>query len=94
MEKTRVEKFRDWINTARTGRIYIYHTGSLSVDRGTIVDYGDGSPPHFVPSGDIHELGTVALDAFEAHRVHLFQRKLHDNEYQYIAMKAGPGRTW
>lgn len=94
MEKTRVEKFREWIDTARAGRIYIYYTGRLSIDRGTIVDYGDGAAPVFVPNGDINELGKLALDAFEANRVHLFQRKIHDREYQYIAMKSGPGRTW
>lgn len=94
MTKTRTEAFRDWLETATTGQVYTYYTGFLSSDRGVIVDYGDGDTK-FIPSGDIDELGRIALVAFETDKVHLFQRKIHDREYQYIAMKrSNYGRRW
>lgn len=93
--KTRVEAFRDWIDNSRVGKIYIYYTGHLGVDRGTIIDTGLRDEPLFVANGDIDDLGKLAIDAFEANRVHLFQRRLHDNEWQYIAMKRRDGgRIW
>lgn len=95
MTKTRVEAFREWLDTARTGQVFIYYTGFLSVDRGSYVDYADGHPVTFEPSGDIDTLGEMAFAEFKNGRVHLFQRKIHDNEYQYIAMKRRDGgRIW
>jgi len=88
-----VEKFRDWIERSRTGKIYIYHVGFLSIDRGRIVDYTDDGTPVFEPVGDINDLANIAIDAFQSGRVHLFQRKVHDNQYQYIAMKRRAGDT-
>lgn len=100
MSKTRVQEFKDFLNHANTGQVHIYYQGNLAVQRGTIIDIAgfnsdetDG-PTLFVPNGDIDELGRLAMDAFENNSVHLFQRKLRDNEYQYIAMKKGRGRTW
>lgn len=92
--QTRLEAFREWIKTANTGQVYTYYTGFLSIDRGTIVDIGDGLT-EFEPNGDIDALATTAINAFENNRVHLFQRKIHDNEYEYIAMKRRDGgRVW
>lgn len=87
---TRLEAFRDWLRTATAGQVYTYYTGVLAVDRGTIIDVGDGVL-EFEPHGDIDALGRTALEAFDANRVHLFQRKIHDNEYEYIAMKRRQG---
>lgn len=93
--KTRVEAFRDWLKQDRVGKIYIYYTGHLAVDRGTIIDTGLAEEPLFIANGDIDELGKLAIDAFNSDRVHLFQRKIHDNEWQYIAMKRRDGeRLW
>lgn len=83
-----MEAFRDWLDTSRKGKIYIYHTGFLAVDRGSIVDFTNGAFS-INPDSDIDCVARMALDAFNSHRVHLFQRKLHDREYQYIAMKRG-----
>lgn len=92
--KSKLEEFQDWIRNARTGKIYIYYTGHLAVDRGTIIDNGTDTPV-FIPVVPVHELGKAAIDAFDAGRIHLFQRKLHDNVFQYIAMKKSPyGRQW
>lgn len=94
MSQTRVEAFREWLLSANTGQTYIYFTGNLGGNRfvptvdgtGTVID---------CPNGDIDELGTLAYQAFTANRVHLWQRKLRDNEYQYIAMKRRDGgRIW
>jgi len=90
---TRVEKFRDWIERSRTGKIYIYHSGYLARDRGRIVDYADSGEAIIEPNGDIDDLANIAIDAFVSGRVHLFQRKIHDNQYQYIAMKRRAGDT-
>lgn len=94
MAKSRVEAFRDWIDTATPGQVYPYHHGVLASDRGYIIDTGIHEF-QFVPNGDIDEMGKLALAAFDAHKVHLFQRKLHDNYYEYIAMKRSAyGRLW
>jgi len=95
MSKSRVEAFNDWITHSRAGQVYIYYTGFLAVDRGTIMDWGNGENPVFIANGDIHDLGKTAIEAWEANRIHLFQRKIHDREYQYIAMKRRDGgRHW
>lgn len=87
--KTKVEEFRDWIKEANVGQTYIYYQGRLDIDRGSCV--GD----LWLSNYSVDELGKLAYDAFTSKKLHLFQRKLHDNEYQYIAMKRSPyGRTW
>lgn len=92
--KTRVKAFNDWLKTSPPGQVYTYYTGFLSVDRGTIIDTASGDF-EFVPNEDVDDLGRLALSAFEANRVHLFQRKIHDNVYEYIAMKRRDGgRIW
>lgn len=92
--KTRVEAFDVWLKTAPAGQVYVYYTGFLSVDRGSIVDCGAGRT-EFVPNEDVDDLGKLALSAFEANRVFLFQRKIHDKVYDYIAMKRYMGgRNW
>ena len=90
-----MDAFRDWIRTARAGQVYIYYTGDLANDRGAYIDWGDGDHLVFIASGDIDAIGTLAYDAFTSNQVHLFQRKIHDNIYQYIAMKRRyTGRHW
>lgn len=92
--QTRLEAFRDWLRTATPGQVYTYYTGFLAVDRGTIVDYGNGEFT-IVPNEAIDELARDAISAFESNRVHLFQRKIHDRVYEYIAMKRRDGgRIW
>lgn len=88
------DAFNEWLSSTTPGQVFTYHTGFLAVDRGTIVDYGDGQLS-FVPNGDVDELGKATLSAFDTGRVHLFQRKVHDRVYQYIAMKRREGgRNW
>lgn len=94
MSQTRVDEFREWINHSRPGQVFIYYTGFLAVDRGTVIVDPTGSLT-IEPNGDIDELGQLALEAFDNKRVHLFQRKLHDHEYQYIAFKRRDGgKLW
>lgn len=91
--KSKLEEFEYWIKNARPGKFYIYHTGFLTVDRGHIVNTPDGGV--FVCTGEVHSLGKAAIEAFYAKRVHLFQRKLHDGVYEYIAVKrSNYGRHW
>jgi hypothetical protein len=92
--KTRTEAFHDWLKSSTPGQVYTYYTGFLAVDRGTIVDVGDGVL-EFIPNEAVDDLGRLALSAFEDNRVHLFQRKIHDRVYEYIAMKRRDGgRIW
>lgn len=92
--KTRVEAFHDWLASSRPGQVYVYYTGFLAVDRGSFIVDPD-LRIEFVPNSDIDALGKSAIDAFEANRVHLFQRKIHDKVYEYIAMKRRDGgRIW
>lgn len=94
MEKPNLEEFKNWIAHARTGQVYKYHKGFLAVDRNTIVDLVDNLPV-LVPGGDVHSIAMEAINAFDAKRVHLFQRKLQEGVYEYIAMKRSPyGRQW
>jgi len=91
-----VQEFKDWLHRGRAGSMCIYHTGYLALDRFHIVDVafpGDTKVSLTTPIERVDEVARLALDAFEEKRVHLFQRKLHDNEYQYIAMKASR-RVW
>lgn len=91
--ESRYDAFKRWINTGRVGSVFVYYTGFLAMDRGTIIDLGGGYT-EFSPNGDIDAIASLAIDAWDANRVHLFQRKLHDNEYEYIAMKRRPGGSW
>lgn len=92
--ESKLKDFKYWIDHARAGQVYLYHKGFLAVDRQTVVDIV-GSLPVLVNGGAIHELAMAAIDAFDAKRIHLFQRKLQDGVYEYIAMKRSPyGRQW
>lgn len=86
MSATRVEAFREWINYSRPGQVFTYYTGFLAVDRGSVIVDGNGDIT-IEPNGDIDALGRLALDAWDNKRVYLFQRKIHDNEYEYYAFK-------
>lgn len=85
--------FKKWIKNANTGQTIIYYTGRLDVDRGACVEVDGYS--YFSANEEVDALGTLAYGAFSDRKVHLFQRKLRDNVYQYIAMKRSPyGRNW
>lgn len=93
--KSKIEEFEDWISNARTGQVYTYHVGYLAIDRGTIINCPNSDRTLVIPNGDIDGLATLALEGFERGKLHLFQRKIHDREYEYIAMKRSPyGRNW
>lgn len=92
--KTRAEAFNDWLKTSLPGQVFTYYTGHLAVDRGSYI-YDPTAGLEFVPNETIDKLGWLALSAWEANRVYLFQRKLHDHVWEYIAMKRrDAGRLW
>lgn len=89
MELTPKEDFENWIETARAGAVSIYYRGRLDLDRGSCIG------AVFVPVPAVDKIAHLAYRAFEEKRIHLFQRKLHDNCYEYIAMKRSRyGRNW
>jgi hypothetical protein len=86
----KAHEFRKWVDTSNTGAVITYHTGFLSVDRVKMVALDSYKP---VP--EIHDLAMEAIEAFERGKVHLFQRKLSDMKYDYLAMKASKyARNW
>lgn len=85
MEMNRAKAFREWLDHATAGHHYVYFRGSLINARGKWESVNDELI--YLPNTEIDTLATEVYGAFLAHRVHLFQRKLHDNEYEYIAVK-------
>lgn len=85
MEMNRAKELRKWINTSRPGHHYVYFRGSLINARGQYQNVNDELT--YLPNDEITSLANEAWQAYKAGRVHLFQRKLHDNEYEYIAVK-------
>lgn len=81
------DELQKWIDTATAGQVITYYTGFLGRDRfsGDIVTFKDENLYLEVP--DIADLAEVAITAFDIGKVHLFQRKLAENRYDYIAMK-------
>lgn len=87
-----LEDFNAWLKSGRTGSVCKYHTGFLAVDRFHIVDVGAGEF-RYDPVPELDALGRAALNAFVEEKVHLYQRKIHDMEYEYYAVKANR-RNW
>lgn len=84
-------EFQKWVDTSNTGAFIVYHTGFLSVDR-VSMQVHDFS---YVPNPPVDDLAVSAIEAFERGKVHLFQRKISDMVYQYIAVKRSKyARNW
>lgn len=84
----REEDFEKWLDTSKAGAVAIYHRGRLDLDRGTCLGT-------IWLAGAADHVANLAYAAFTDRKVHLFQRKLHDNCYEYIAMKRSKyGRNW
>jgi hypothetical protein len=82
-----------WLNNSLTGSVMIYHTGSLGNDRGRFVSSPDGLV--WQAEGPVNEVAKELVAAFDAGKVHLFQRKVSDMKYDYLAVKASRyARNW
>lgn len=81
----RAKAFREWLDTATAGHHYVYFRGSLINARGRFENIEDEIV--YTQNEEISELANAVWETYKAGRVHLFQRKLHDNEYEYIAVK-------
>lgn len=93
MENLR-DEFADWIKNAKASEVFVYHRGYLAIDRGIYIgDVERGGI--FVPDIEVDTLARMAIDAFDANIVYLFQRKLQDRVYDYLAIKRSKyGRQW
>lgn len=81
----RAKAFREWLRDAIAGHHYVYFRGSLIKARGSFEEvHGEMV---WEENTAIIELANEVYGAHLAHRVHLFQRKLHDDDYEYIAVK-------
>ena len=75
-----IRAFRMALDNARPGTRIVYHTGDLAYDR----DYNEALTP--ATRKDIGRIADGAYDASKFERVHLFQRKLDLNMYEYFAV--------
>lgn len=69
-------KFRYWLDFAEPGERYVYHYGYLARDRDWANSDGRTA---------IRQLANLAMGAAQTGLVHLVQRRLDDNYYEYIA---------
>ena len=90
------EGFSHWLETSTPGSVIIYHTGFLGVDRfKNIINIANGVPIAFEVVPEIRDKALAAIEAFEQNKVHLYQRKISDMVYQYIAQKRSKyQRNW
>lgn len=88
------EAFDDWLDTAKTGQVLTYYRGFLKMDRTFTISI-EPDRVELVLDEDVDKVGRHAMAAFVDGKVHLFQRKVADGVYEYIAMKKSRyGRTW
>lgn len=87
-------EFSDWIANAKPSEVYVYHTGFLAIDRGLYI----GDIEHgglFIPKPEVDAIARMAVDASDDEKVYLFQRKLQDRVYDYLAVKRSKyRRNW
>lgn len=83
MRKTRTNDFRVWLVTARPGASYIYHRGLLCFDREPHIYQEDRGQME----EDVNDLGEATWQASEDGMVHLTQRRIGKNRFEYIATK-------
>jgi len=75
-----VGEFKRWSSEARPGEGVIYHVGQLMYDR-------QGSDQN---ANSINFMANEALAQAERSDVHLLQRRVAANHYEYIAVKTNP----
>jgi hypothetical protein len=84
---------RTWLETSKPGHVLLYHVGFLSIDRcnaaykNGVLEYDCTTP--------ISDKANMIIEAWEAGKVHIFQRKIADMKYEYLAVKRNKyGRNW
>lgn len=65
------------------GESVVYHRGNLVYDRGGILPQKYRTPEHDA----IDASATIAWSLYMAGKVHLVQRRLGANDYEYIAVR-------
>jgi hypothetical protein len=76
--------FRAWLARAKPGERLEYHRGFLTIDRSSASRHAERE------RRALAKLADVALNAAEADRVHLVQRRNGPADFTYLAIKAGP----
>lgn len=77
------EEFQTWLLTGLPGTRYEYWRGFLARDRVKLIKVGPGFMQFSMDPADT--IGSMALEAYEAGRVILFQRREGPGEWTYIA---------
>lgn len=76
--------FTAWIKTASPGQACLYHDGDLAIDR----LHEGGKSLKTIKAMKVDTLALAASKAAAAGWVHLVQRRIGANHYQYIAIRA------
>jgi hypothetical protein len=76
------DQFMNWLGLASSGERIVYAVGFLSVAAHKAdVEKDPGAPK-------LNAVQAAAWKAYERSRVHLFQRRLGPERYEYLAVKA------
>lgn len=84
------DAFKRWLRDARKGERYVYHIGYLPRDRTRMVEVPViRGEVHLmaVNHGPIHHLAQLVMAAADADMVHLVQRRVNEDRFEYIAEK-------
>lgn len=77
------EYFNNWVRTAKPGWELVYHVGHLAFDRETVYEE-TGRVRRYEPQ---HSTGNAAYAAYEDGLVELFQKRISENRWHYIARR-------
>lgn len=75
--------FAAWVKTSSPGQACLYHEGDLASDR----LHEDGKSLQAIKAMKVHTLALVASKAAADGLVHLVQRRIEANHYEYIAVR-------
>ena len=68
----------------KPGEMITYHRGLIATDRGTGLPASRRNSQHDA----VNQTATIAWSLFTAGRIHLFQRRVGDGVYDYLAVRA------
>jgi hypothetical protein len=79
--RTKVEDFKTWLRQARAGDAFVYHCGFLAVGLnhlGEVLDYSERRR--------LADVAHCAWSAATKGSVHLLQRRVANNRFEYLAV--------
>lgn len=80
-----VKHFEAWVASASPGDTYVYYQGFLCHDRSYTVWVGRVQETLY--NEPTHSVGLAAKAAYEAGKVHLLQRRVGPEDFEYLAIR-------